>query len=931
MHWIVMGLMCSYASSVGASSVLSLDLSEGWSERSQGAWRTRYDHRDLLVMRHLWVPSEKGGFVSVSREVTVPAEWQGPVSLTFYCSDDYHTDSWRPDGSWLTAEGFIGHRYKQVLVDNRVVWSEDVCDPVVKGTSPRYRVELPVKPGQKLLLALLLYDTEASTTFLEGDFYQSANNELKREDDPKSANFQTHVYWGDLRLVDGDAQVKPGKRPSEFKLRAVHNRRWPLPPFGDGWEKASAPLTLSAPAGIPKTGFPARCGVPIPAAKVKDLKEIRLLAHGKEAVYAQKNVLSYWPDESIQWVLLDFLAKPGVDVLHLTFARDWAKPAGKVKVTEAATGVKVDTGVLAFEVQPGDPVWNVKLRGAAKVDAIGLSIKVDGEEVPGTTDSFAVIDDGPFCCTVKLRGRFDALDRSVGSFHVYCSAYAGLPYLKLWFRWFNNTPVSLPVSALQVVFSLPDLPVGLRAPEFEAKDGVVLKQVSEQQRLLDGTPVDPAAPMFLAWKDGAISVRHFRELFPKSARADGKRLIIDLIAAEEWPIVFTPGEAKTHELWLSLGEKDPAQFAATVKQPPIIQNPEYFCATGVLGRARPHTGVPVLHDHMTRDFGAKQWEDFNQRFGVRDFPDSPYYGGLPNWSNNYYERMLNLLSEWFMSGDRAWYNLGVDVCRHLMDVAIVHSAVPGQDRLGAIHGPGKNHVSGPWNPNLRIAGLALYHKLTGDPEAWDAFLGVADFCMRKRAGIDGGSVRQQAGPFDAICTAYAETGEVAFLDDGAARVESVLRAMDMRRGVWPDEHGSKVYRGNVPWMVAQIARPLYLWYHATGDIQAAEALVGLAESIVCENTDWDQPGVVSGYSHNPHFDVSASYDPLIVPMIFAAYELTEDPFFLEAAKAQWRRWCREEAFDSPLNCHWNTPWLVWYLNRYNVLESDDKVAKTTDE
>jgi hypothetical protein len=144
--------------------------------------------------------------------------------------------------------------------------------------------------------------------------------------------------------------------------------------------------------------------------------------------------------------------------------------------------------------------------------------------------------------------------------------------------------------------------------------------------------------------------------------------------------------------------------------------------------------------------------------------------------------------------------------------------------------------------------------------------------------------------------------------------------MDMRRGVWAEEHGSKTYAGNVPWMEAQLARPLYLWYHATGDIQAAQALVGLAESIICENTDWDKPGAVSGYSHNPHYATNSVYDPLILPMIFAAYELTDDSFFLEAAKAQWERWTTEKVFDSPLNCHWNTPWLMWCLKHYGVIE-----------
>jgi len=502
---------------------------------------------------------------------------------------------------------------------------------------------------------------------------------------------------------------------------------------------------------------------------------------------------------------------------------------------------------------------------------------------------------------------------------VYCSAYANLPYLKFWIRLFNDTPADLPVSALKLKFTLAAPPQNLRVPSAETKAPFKLAQTSEKARDLDGTQVDPKAPAFAAWNGGVITVRNFRELYPKQLSAAGSDLAVDLVAGGKTPIVFTPGEAKSHEVWLALGDVDPAQFAATVSSPPFLQNAAYFCATGAFGPARPHEGVPVLHDHMTHDFAGKQWDDLGQSFGVRDFPDSPYHGGLPKWCNNYYERMLNLWSEWIMSGDGAWHTRALDECRHIMDVAIVHSAVPNHDWLGAMHGPGTNHVEGPWNPNLRVAGLYFYQKLTGDPDARDAFMGVADYCVRARAGMDSPSIRDHAGSFDAIFTAYQETGDVKYLDEGAARVAAVIKHMDQRRGVWPEEHGSKVYRGNVPWMAAQLGRPLYLWYRATGDVQAAQALVGLAESIICENTDWDNPGVVSGYSNNPRYAVSAVYDPLIIPIIFAAYELTDDSFFLDAAKAQWERWTREKAFDSPLNCYWNTPWLVWQLKHYNVV------------
>ena len=907
------------ASAFGSTlQAVPVDPSQGWTLKSNGPWRSRYDHRDLLSMWRPWQESKKGDFASASRGLEIPETWQGPVFLHFYCSDDYQAEGVRPDSSWLTAEGFSGHREKQVLIDGRVVWSADVSDAMDPGVSPSYRVELPLKPGQKCLLSLLVFDRVDSRTVTEKDFYQSSNNAKKREDDPDAFRFQTHVYWGDLLLTDTDEEIPRGERPSEKKVRSVHTNRWPLPPFGDAWQNPIL-LDVSVPAGLPEQGFPLQAGVPIHAGKLKNKTECSLWRKNGASIASQKSVLGTWPDDSLQWVLFDLPVTAKQTQIELSFKHDSAGFPAKVKVRELQNGIGVDAGALQFNAKNGEMLSNIRLKRTPKIASTSLTLRVNDEDFLGAAESVSVLEEGAFRSTIEIDGRFNTLDRALGSFRIYCSAYLGLPYLKLWIRLFNDTAVDLPVSALELRLVLSSPPEGLRVPSGEAKDGFVLSQVNEKTRNLDDAEVDPKAPAFVAWNDGVVTVRNFRELYPKRISAKGNELVVDLAAGGETPIVFTPGEAKSHEVWLALGDTDPAQFAATVSSPPVLQNAPYFCATGAFGPARTHDNVPVLHEHMMNDFGGKQWEDFGQSFGIRDFPDSPYHGGLPKWCNNYYERMLNLWSEWVMSGDRAWHTLAFDECRHIMDVAIVHSEIPNRDWLGAMHGPGTNHVEGPWNPDLRTAGLFFYQKLTGDPDAREAFMGVADFCVRTHAGMNSGSIRDHAGPFDAICTAYQETGDVKYLDEGAARVASALKQMDLRRGVWPEEHGSKVYRGNVPWMAAQLARPLYLWYRATGDVQAAQVLVGLAESVVCENTDWDQPGVVSGYSHNPRYAVTASYDLLIIPMILAAYELTEDPFFLDAAKAQWERWTRETAFDSPLNCYWNTPWLVWYLKQYSTI------------
>lgn len=910
-------VLCCISCAAFAEPSLPIPLDTGWRIESKGAWRARNDHRNLLAMAHPWQPSNKGDFSLAWRTLKIPEDWKEPISLVFYCSDDYQALPAYVGADWLTAEGFISHRYKQVLMDTNVVWNQDVADPSLQGTPPLLRIPIDVHPGQEFRLSLLTYDAEASSINLSNDFYHAAKDEKKRSEDPDAARFMTHVYWGDLQLVQGDHQPAPTNRPIEAQVKAIHEKRWPLPPLGDGWDKPSVTFEVSAPLDIPKQGFPLQMGLPFPVGKQKNDSALTFKA-GDTPVFVQQTTLGLWPDESVRWALADCKILPGMTALELEFNGKEIPVEDPIQIEEKDGACLLHARPLQCQTGGNALLKNIRLDGPILISALRLNLFSQGKDFTGQTKITQKVHQGPFRSTLALEGAFDLEELHAGSFTLYVSAYAGLPYLKLWLRLFNDTKSHLPLSGLPITLELPTPCARFSVPSGDVPDGFTLRQTSENKRTLNGETVDPQAPCFLQWDEGVLAIRQFRELYPKSISAHDNKLTIDLAAGGDAPIILTPGEALSHELWIALGEVDPAQFTATVQQPPILQNPAYFCATGVLGNAYKNTEIDKFNQKLMETYKNKSWGGLGQHYGLRHFPDAPYMTGPPNWCNNYYERMLGAWSEWFMSGDREWFDRAQDLCRHIMDTAIIHSEIPGQDWVGAIHGPGNNHVAGPWAPTMRIAGLELFQKLTGDPDARDAFLGVADFCVRKSFGLGSPSVRDHAGPFDAVVTAYWETNEPAFLDDGSTRIAAILKIVDRRRGAWSEEHGSRVYRGNVPWMIAQLARPLYWWYAMTGDTEAAQALVGLAESIICENTDWDTPGAVSGYSHNPHYPMTANYDLIILPVIFAAYELTEDPYFLDAAKTQWERWKKSDAFDSIFNTYWNTPWLMGYLHKYHI-------------
>ena len=342
---------------------LAVPLEHAWTSTTSTQWVSRVDHRDLLAMRHPWVPSEEKGFALYSISIRVPKDWNESVALTFYCGDDYHTDAWRPDGSWLTASGFIGHRYKRVLINGDVVWQADVADPVVPGKSPRYTIPLEVEAGQVIQLGLLVYDSVPSTTVLPHDFYQSANGTLKRESDEDAENFYTTVYWGDITLVHNGAEPEQGERPVVQQIKTQHEKRWPLPHFGDGWTEKTVALKLDTVVDVPKVGFPVTAGIPFPVKQLDDIKNVRLQTADEKALYSEKMILGQWPDDSIRWVLFDFIAKPGQSRIDLAFTKDQARTTSKLGTTNKDETLVQKNSMLEYVTRQGEhpgSLWHKK-------------------------------------------------------------------------------------------------------------------------------------------------------------------------------------------------------------------------------------------------------------------------------------------------------------------------------------------------------------------------------------------------------------------------------------------------------------------------------------------------------------------------------------------------------------------------------------------
>ena len=110
----------------------------------------------------------------------------------------------------MGTQAFIGHRFKQLLVNGQVVWEQDVADEEMadpkegaglSGYHDPYRVvEITNHVAGEMVLAFRVVDRVASTEALPGDAYRRFSWSAF---DPNKAkwNFQTSVYFGDIFLT----------------------------------------------------------------------------------------------------------------------------------------------------------------------------------------------------------------------------------------------------------------------------------------------------------------------------------------------------------------------------------------------------------------------------------------------------------------------------------------------------------------------------------------------------------------------------------------------------------------------------------------------------------------------------------------------------------------------------------------------------------
>lgn len=917
-----------------------------WSFSGKGAYTGRLDRRQLYNICHEWVPSNTGDFGQIETQALIPADWKPPFALHFYAADDYASEpDPNPPHDWWGIESYVGHRFKQILVNGRVAWEADVADHVV---SPAFAADITpyVTPGVPFTLALRVLDKAGTEQVLPEDFLRIGTTEGgKKVEDPR--RFYTNVWWGDVALRERDSArvpLNPRQMPACRAVRVLPQSAFPLPPLDGPWQgEIVLPLDSD---DLPDCGFPVTCGIPLHIGKARKPSELSVRDSHGDRVPCQFTVMNRWPDGTIRFALADLIAKPGCHPYTLMVGEKPVRPAHRARVSRKDGSTRLETGAITIDFGTDSLVLvdAIALAGESKpaFEKLTAAVSAGGRVFRAVRDRVTVVSRGPVRAELEIAGSLVDGAESIGRFTFRIAEYSGLPLIRTFFRTFNDTGGTIAIDQISLRAETP-LTGSIKAAWTDS-DGRLDADVTDSFQLAQpGTgewkaagvagelrPGERASGWF-SFSGGSgsvqIGIRKFWQQYPKSVGLSKGTVCIGLCSAEHGAPSFqqTSGEARRHEVWLHFGNGPVLE--KPMLRPPRLFSAGYFAATGALGPcvARTEGRFQEFSDFIRTAYNGVPPDETG--YGIRDFGDRRFRNEEHMWCNNYYDHMLETLAECRMTGGRHWFDRAEETACHVMDVDQVHYDA-GAGTAGAIYSyDAHSHTQGGfWDAMLRQgAAFDLYYRMTGDPDAKRAMLDLADFILRNGRGArPGESARDYAGLMMTCIHAYDETGRKQYLRHCRRILKAVLdqgprgRAatfVDARRGTFVEIHGNFNYYGNVPWMVAQFAEPLYMYWRITGDPDAARALAGFAESIICEDMEPDEPGNFTGYSHNPKSGPSSTYNMLIAPVMMYAHELTGDEYFGKCAAAAYRLAIRTLREKPRTIIFWTVPALLYFLDK----------------
>lgn len=506
-------------------------------------------------------------------------------------------------------------------------------------------------------------------------------------------------------------------------------------------ESFSVPLAVRNPHAFAVARWPITTGVPFAQGRLGSPENVRLV-QGNEETPAQVRLTARWPDGSVKWLLITFLA-----AAPASGQADYRLECGPtVRRTEPVEGLVVKASASAPEtsrvftldgvtIGTGELTLQIDRRGSIREladhdfrsfagDASAQTVAEDaeGRAYESAEGTLEIEESGPIRAVVKtvcpLR---DAQGAHLARIEQRIEAYRGLPWIRL-----HHTLVvdgSERFTALRrLTYRVPLADDAWSAP---LRDGPPISlgtaaqgayQLFDDTISADSSGADSRSGRLIgnlvgaAPRGGALGVRDFWQNYPKAFRFAGDAVEIDLCPEfpdgtyDKFPFEkeghhlyyylqggryrLKQGMSKTHELLLSLspaGER--ASVCALFQQPLLATAPaEVYCRSRAFYDVAPRDTerFRIYEESIDRNLQAYvAYRERQRDYGMLNYGD--WYGERgTNWGNVEYDTQQALLLEYVRSGNPEAFFLAHATELHNRDVDTVQAAADPR-QIGGVH------------------------------------------------------------------------------------------------------------------------------------------------------------------------------------------------------------------------------------------------------
>lgn len=177
------------------------------------------------------------------------------------------------------------------------------------------------------------------------------------------------------------------------------------------------PIHLAEPDGLRREAEPVRIGVPLPAGRVHDPRELVLTDAAGEPIPHQFAALASWADKSVKWLLIDALVRLAPRERTRMFIRVASEiqasraTAPVLKIAADEDVITIDTGAGQFTVERrgAGPITGARVAGQEMLQRNGSRIRLT--DMAGSRHELhiqrqAIEEQGPLRATIVAEGTF---------------------------------------------------------------------------------------------------------------------------------------------------------------------------------------------------------------------------------------------------------------------------------------------------------------------------------------------------------------------------------------------------------------------------------------------------------------------------------------------------------------------------------------------